>query len=75
MEGEEDGKMNVDGFDAKQRKAYNMALSGYSFFLSGPGGTGKSFVVNAIVEGLRKKGKRVRVAASTNQAASHLDSG
>lgn len=67
--------MNVECLDEKQRRAYNMALAGSSFFLSGPGGTGKSFVVNAIVVGLRKKGKRVRVAASTNQAASHLEGG
>ena len=67
--------MNVECLDEKQRKAYNMALAGYSFFMSGPGGTGKSFVVNTIVAGLRRKGKRVRVAASTNQAATHLEGG
>lgn len=38
-----------------QQKAYNLYLAGHSFFITGSAGTGKSFVLNKIVENLKYK--------------------
>ena len=52
-----------------QQRAYDAALSGRNVFVTGPGGVGKSEVVNQIIEGLRAKGKNVYVTGSTGVAA------
>jgi len=52
-----------------QQEAYNAALAGESLYITGPGGTGKSEVLNRIVRGLETSGKSVAITASTGIAA------
>ncbi len=52
-----------------QRKALEAALQGKNFFLTGSGGTGKSFVLAKIREDLELSGKKVAVTALTGCAA------
>jgi len=53
----------------EQREAYDLAMDGRNVFVTGPGGVGKSEVVNQIIDGLQMNGKRVYVTASTGVAA------
>lgn len=46
--------------------------AGHSVFLTGPAGSGKTFVLNAFVKEARAQGKSVAVTASTGIAATHL---
>ena len=46
--------------------------SGLSVFLTGPAGSGKTYVLNAFVKEARAQGKSVAVTASTGIAATHL---
>jgi ATP-dependent DNA helicase PIF1 len=57
-----------------QQEAYNMILSGQSVFLTGPGGTGKSFLIKKIVDDCASLGKKVAVTALTGCAALLLGS-
>lgn len=65
--------------DEFQYKAYNDIVNSvknnipeHLFFLSGPGGSGKTFVYNAITSNLLSSNKRVLCVASTGIAASLL---
>jgi ATP-dependent exoDNAse (exonuclease V) alpha subunit len=53
----------------EQKQAYDLSLAGRNVFVTGPGGVGKSEVVNQIIEGLGHSGKNVYVTASTGVAA------
>ena len=53
----------------EQQHALNYAKNGVSFFLTGPGGSGKSFVLEKIRETLEFLGKKVAVTAMTGCAA------
>lgn len=55
--------------DRWQQQAIELALQGKSFFVSGKAGTGKTFVLERIVEQLQKKGKSVAITAPTGVAA------
>lgn len=55
--------------DKFQAAAIAAAERGESFFLTGSAGTGKSFVLREIIRRLRRKNRRVAVAASTGCAA------
>ena len=61
--------------DNDQQRAVDLALSGKSFFLTGAGGTGKSYVIKSIVEALKKSGKDVALTAMTGCAALLLGRG
>jgi len=61
--------------DNDQRRAIDLACSGKSFFLTGAGGTGKSYVIRGIVEALKKAGKDVALTAMTGCAALLLGRG
>jgi ATP-dependent exoDNAse (exonuclease V) alpha subunit len=52
-----------------QLRAVDAALAGRNLFLSGPGGTGKSFTVGHIIRSLYSIGKDSRITASTGIAA------
>lgn len=52
----------------KQEEALRIIRSGGNLFLTGPGGTGKSFVINTFVREI-KKSKIVAVTATTGTAA------
>lgn len=47
-------------------------LSGESVLLTGPAGSGKTFVLNQFIKLAKKDGKRVSVTATTGLAATHL---
>ena len=53
----------------QQARAYDMVLNGENVFLTGAGGVGKSFTIQAIVDQLENLGREVRVAATTGAAA------
>ena len=55
--------------DDDQKKAVALAVTGLSFFLTGAGGTGKSYVIRSIVEALNREGKDVALTALTGCAA------
>lgn len=61
--------------DRYQEEAINAAKEGKNFFLTGSAGTGKSFVVKAIIRELRANGKEVAVTASTGCAAVGIGGG
>ena len=52
-----------------QQRAVDAAAAGRNMFLTGPGGTGKSFALDYIHQKLQDRGRYVRVAASTGIAA------
>ncbi|TFK17038.1 hypothetical protein FA15DRAFT_555432, partial [Coprinopsis marcescibilis] len=62
-------------FNPEQRSAFNQILhaidnrSGQSFFLHGPGGTGKTYIYNTLCYHLRGQGRIVLCVASSGIAA------
>lgn len=60
-------------FSPSQQYAIDYALTGGNFFLTGGGGTGKSFVTNTIVQKLREKGHIVQVTSTTGVSAIHIN--
>lgn len=61
--------------DPDQIRAVEFAISGKSFFLTGAGGTGKSYVIRNIVDALKKHGKDVALTAMTGCASLLLGKG
>ena len=61
--------------DSDQERAVDLARSGKSFFLTGAGGTGKSYVIRSIVDALHREGKDVALTAMTGCAALLLGKG
>jgi ATP-dependent DNA helicase PIF1 len=57
--------------DPKQKEILELCLTGRNVFFSGIGGTGKTFLLQQIAEGMRRKlgASKVAVAASTGVAA------
>jgi ATP-dependent DNA helicase PIF1 len=60
----------IDELSPEQERALQYALDGHSLFITGPGGTGKTFLIRKIVNALRLKHKIVGVTALTGTAAS-----
>lgn len=56
----------------KQKLALGVLTEGHSVFLTGPAGSGKTYVLNEFVKHARQTGKKVAVTASTGLAATHL---
>jgi ATP-dependent DNA helicase PIF1 len=56
----------------RQDQALYLMLQGRSVFLTGPAGSGKTYVLNQLIRQLKKQGKEVAVTASTGIAATHL---
>lgn len=56
----------------KQSLALGILVDGKSVFLTGPAGSGKTYVLNQFIKYARKNGKKVAVTASTGLAATHL---
>jgi ATP-dependent DNA helicase PIF1 len=56
----------------KQSQALAILDAGHSIFLTGPAGSGKTYVLNQFVRDARANGKSVAVTASTGLAATHL---
>lgn len=55
-----------------QKQALGIMAEGHSVFLTGPAGSGKTYVLNQFVRYARANGKKVAVTASTGLAATHL---
>ncbi len=55
-----------------QALALEILLSGEHAFLTGPAGTGKTFVLNQFIKLAKHEGKHVSVTATTGLAATHL---
>lgn len=59
-----------DFLNEKQKLAFDTILSGKSVFLTGPGGTGKSFLLNLVQEAVQKEtAKTIALTALTGCAA------
>jgi ATP-dependent DNA helicase PIF1 len=56
----------------KQDRALEIMLAGDNVMLTGPAGSGKSFLLNKFVSLAKKQKKKVVVTATTGLAASHL---
>lgn len=56
----------------KQALALEIMLAGENVFLTGPAGSGKTFVLNQFIRLAKHEGKHVSVTATTGLAASHL---
>lgn len=60
----------TERLNAEQKCAYDAISAGRSVFLTGPGGTGKSFLIDVLVSELpRSTGKTIAVTAMTGCAA------
>ncbi len=55
-----------------QGLALEILLSGQSAFVTGPAGTGKTFVLNQFIKLAKYEGKYISVTATTGLAATHL---
>lgn len=67
--GNNDKKDYESKLNSDQREAYEMFLSGVSGFITGAAGTGKSFLIMALVQKLREQGKIVAVTSTTGVSA------
>lgn len=56
----------------KQTLALALLDAGHSIFLTGPAGSGKTYVLNQFIKQARAQGKTIAVTASTGLAATHL---
>ena len=56
----------------KQKEALDILKMGYNTFLTGPPGSGKTFLLNKYIEYLRKNNVQVSITASTGIAATHM---
>lgn len=55
-----------------QALALEIMLSGQSVFLTGPAGSGKTYVLNEFIRQSKQAGKHVSVTATTGLAATHI---
>lgn len=68
-------KINLDGLSDLQLKAVDLFKFGRNIFITGPGGSGKSFLINTIVNIAKENDKNVQVCAMTGCAALLLNCG
>lgn len=55
-----------------QVQALTLLHNGYNVFLTGPAGSGKTYVLNQYISQARQLGKKIGITASTGIAATHL---
>ena len=55
-----------------QALALEIMLAGHSVMLTGPAGSGKTYVLNEFIKHAKKEGKHLAVTATTGLAATHL---
>ena len=53
----------------EQQKAFDLAVKGASFFMTGPGGVGKTYLIEKITDALNARDKLVATTALTGCAA------
>lgn len=56
----------------RQDQALHIMMSGKSVFLTGPAGSGKTYILNKLIRELKRQGKEVAITASTGIAATHI---
>ena len=56
-----------------QELALEIMMAGHSVLLSGPAGSGKTYVLNQFIREAKRAGKHVAVTATTGLAATHLN--
>ena len=56
-----------------QQEALDILKMGYNVFLTGPPGSGKTFLLNKYIDYLKQRHKAVAVTASTGIAATHMN--
>ncbi len=56
----------------QQSKAFEHLQSGRNVFLTGPAGSGKTFLLNDFIQWAKQAGKQIAVTASSGIAATHL---
>ena len=56
----------------KQSEALDILKAGRNVYITGPAGSGKTYVLNKYVKYLKERGVAVAVTASTGIAATHL---
>ena len=60
----------VDTFTKEQREAFDAVLEGKSVFITGPGGTGKSYLLKTLYQQIYDKSEKViAITAMTGCAA------
>ena len=59
----------------QQQRTLETVMNGGNVFITGPGGTGKSFLIRRIVEECQKKSRKVAITALTGAAALLLGEG
>ncbi len=59
----------MDTLNEEQREAYKALVDGDNIFLTGPGGTGKSYFIGVVVKAFTDANKRVATTAMTGCAA------
>lgn len=64
---------NVSVFSAEQLQAFELYTEGKNVFMTGPGGTGKSFLIKKMIEHSKEIGKKCSICALTGCAAVLLD--
>ena len=61
--------------DIEQQKAYNKYINKENIFITGPGGTGKTYLIKHIAEHAKKSKKQIKICALTGCAAILLECG
>lgn len=68
----ETDSLNIDELSLEQKVAYDKFILGHNVFLSGPGGTGKTKLIQYFVQHATQTYKKIQVCAMTGCAANLL---
>lgn len=63
----------MHSFTYLQQYGYNVLMAGYSVFLTGDAGTGKTYLLNEFIHDQRARNRNVMVCAPTGIAALHIN--
>lgn len=67
--------MKLEGASESQQRAFDSAMQGESIFITGEAGTGKSWLLNRIIEEKEARGEYVLIEAPTGIASLELNGG
>lgn len=63
----------MHSFTYLQQYGYNVLMAGYSVFLTGDAGTGKTYLLNEFIQDQKARNRNVMVCAPTGIAALHIN--